>query len=84
MVRREAIDLGAMQPRGFKILLELLVRHPALRCTEVPYEFGTRLAGESKASAREGMDYLLLVGRLWLQGRARLLRRAGVSGAGGG
>ena len=29
LVRREALDLDSLRPRGFKILLEILVRHPA-------------------------------------------------------
>ena len=33
LVRREAIDLDALEPRGFKILLEILVRTPGLAST---------------------------------------------------
>ena len=33
LVRREAIDLDALEPRGFKILLEILVRTPGLPST---------------------------------------------------
>ena len=75
LVRLEALDLDAMQPRGFKVLLEVLVRHPGLRTAEVPFEFAERSAGTSKASAQEGFNYLVLVSRLWLrQGPVRLLR----------
>ena len=54
LVRREALDLDALRPRGFKILLEILVRAPALRAAEVSFGFGERHAGRSKASIREG------------------------------
>jgi dolichol-phosphate mannosyltransferase len=75
LVRLDALDLDVMQPRGFKVLLEILVRHPSLRTAEVPFEFAERSLGTSKASAQEGFNYLLLVSRLWLrQGPGRLLR----------
>jgi glycosyltransferase involved in cell wall biosynthesis len=64
LVRREALDLDGLRPRGFKILLEILVRHPRLRAAEVSFEFGERRAGRSKASIREGMRYLGLLARL--------------------
>lgn len=58
LVRRDAVRLEHLRPRGFKILLELLVRNPGLRVGEVPFEFGARFAGDSKASALEGLRYL--------------------------
>jgi dolichol-phosphate mannosyltransferase len=64
LVRRDAIQLDALRPRGFKILLELLIRHPALRCAEVAFTFGERRAGRSKATIREGLRYLSLLARL--------------------
>jgi dolichol-phosphate mannosyltransferase len=68
MVRREAIDVERMSPRGFKILLETLVRTPGLRVSEVPFTFGSRHAGKTKASAREGARFAL---HLWeLRARA--------------
>jgi dolichol-phosphate mannosyltransferase len=47
-----------LQPAGFKILLEIMVRSPRLRVVEVPFRFGERNAGQSKASAVEGMRYV--------------------------
>jgi dolichol-phosphate mannosyltransferase len=64
LVRREALDLDGLRPRGFKILLEILVRHPRLRAAEVSFKFGERHAGRSKASIREGVRYLGLLARL--------------------
>ncbi|MGY2083184.1 glycosyltransferase [Blastococcus sp. SYSU DS0539] len=56
-VRRSAIDLSGLRPRGFKILLEILARHD-LRVRELPFTFGERAAGESKASWRNGLRFL--------------------------
>jgi dolichol-phosphate mannosyltransferase len=64
LVRREAIDVEALRPRGFKILLELLIRNPGLRSAEVSFTFGERHAGRSKATIREGLRYLSLLARL--------------------
>jgi dolichol-phosphate mannosyltransferase len=58
LIRKAAIDLANLRPRGFKILLEILVRGGPLVTTEVPFRFGERYAGESKASLREGIRYL--------------------------
>jgi glycosyltransferase involved in cell wall biosynthesis len=58
LVRPGAIDLDALRPRGFKILLELLVRCHPLRRAEVAFSFADRHAGESKGSLREGLNYL--------------------------
>ncbi|WP_029151323.1 glycosyltransferase [Microbacterium indicum] len=56
-VDRTRIDLATLKPRGFKILLEILVRSP-LRVAEVPFEFADRFAGASKASFRQGLHFI--------------------------
>lgn len=56
-VRREAVQLDRLRPRGFKILLEILARHD-LSVAEVPFAFGERTDGESKASWRNGAQFL--------------------------
>lgn len=56
-VRRDAVDCDVLRPRGFKILLEILARH-RLHVAEVPFTFGERGAGASKATARQGLAYL--------------------------
>ncbi len=61
LVRVKAIDLDALRPKGFKILLEILVRNPELRKAEVPFHFGERFSGQSKASASEAWKYLHLL-----------------------
>jgi dolichol-phosphate mannosyltransferase len=57
-VRRDSLDLAHLRPHGYKILLEILVRTPNVRVSEVPFVFGERHAGDSKASLREGLRYI--------------------------
>lgn len=83
LVRRSALDLEALRPRGFKILLEILVRTPALRSAEVPFEFGERHAGESKASLREGLRYVGQLSNLRVGGSATRFAQFGLVGASG-
>lgn len=66
VVRRSAVDLERLRPRGFKILVEILVRTPRLRVSELGFRFGERFAGRSKAGAREAGRFLaqLLTARL--------------------
>ncbi len=64
LVRVAAIQFQALRPQGFKILLEILVRNPDLRKEEVPFHFGQRFAGQSKASVAEAWKYLSLLWRL--------------------
>ncbi|HZQ68638.1 MAG TPA: polyprenol monophosphomannose synthase [Terriglobales bacterium] len=64
IVRREAIEGINLQPQGFKILLEILVRGRIRRAEEVPFRFATRHAGESKASLKVAIQYFSLLGKL--------------------
>jgi dolichol-phosphate mannosyltransferase len=68
--RREAVDLTRLRPRGFKILLEILTRHD-LRVVEVPFVFGERYEGESKASWRNGLQFLYQMASLRMGRMAR-------------
>ncbi|MEI4272400.1 glycosyltransferase [Klenkia sp. LSe6-5] len=51
------VDLAELRPKGFKILLEVLVRRRR-RIREVPFAFGARTGGSSKASVRQGLWFL--------------------------
>lgn len=64
MVRSAAVDTSVLRPSGFKILLEIIGRTKGLRISEVPFQFGTRFAGESKASLTEGLRLTETVLRL--------------------
>ncbi|GGQ21086.1 MULTISPECIES: glycosyltransferase [Streptomyces] len=57
-MRRSAVTAQALQPLGYKILLELAVRCRPAAVAEVPFVFQERFAGESKSTAREGMRFL--------------------------
>lgn len=58
VIDRTAMDLAGLKPRGFKILLEILARRN-LRVAEVPFRFADRFAGQSKASVRQGLRFLV-------------------------
>src|SRR5690606_25815171 len=67
LVDRSRVDVSALKPQGFKILLEILVRAGErydLRIAEVPLEFGARRHGTSKASLRQGAAFLAHLARL--------------------
>jgi dolichol-phosphate mannosyltransferase len=66
LIRPGAVDVDALRPRGFKILLQLLVRCPALGAAEGGFAFANRHAGASKGSLREGLSYLRSLGELRL------------------
>jgi len=80
LVRRAALDLETLRPHGFKVLLEILVRTPGLRVAEVPFHFGERTAGHSKATPREGLRFLRLLWRLRIGDMVGRFARFGVVG----
>ena len=65
MLRRECIEGVRFQKTGFKLLLEILVRGHAQSVTEIPYTFGPRARGESKATFKVAFHYALLLSRLY-------------------
>jgi len=56
-IRASSLEVAGLQPQGFKILMELAVRTRPPRVVEVPYEFQSRYAGESKADLRQGLRF---------------------------
>lgn len=64
LLRRSAIALDKLHPEGFKILLEVLMRNTQLKVAEVPFEFGKRHSGESKASPKEMLRLIRQVAKL--------------------
>lgn len=66
MAQRASIPLARYRPSGFKSLMELLVRGNWKRVIEVPYDFGARQHGQTKAGLREGMNYLRHLTRLFV------------------
>jgi dolichol-phosphate mannosyltransferase len=57
-VRASSLAVDELQPLGYKILLELVVRNRPGRIVEMPYTFQPRHAGESKSSMSEGLRFL--------------------------
>jgi dolichol-phosphate mannosyltransferase len=74
LVRRDAIDIRELQPEGFKILLEVLVRCTRLRVAEIPFEFGERHAGDSKANPHEAVRLFRQMLRLCLLSQKYVIR----------
>ncbi len=66
MVRRQAIAGCAMEPLGYKILIEVLGRGTIRRIGEVGYVFQERSLGESKVTFGLYVDYLRHLARLRL------------------
>ncbi len=56
----------SLNPVGYKIGLELLVKCRCARVAEVPIAFANRIHGESKLSLREQLRYLRHLRRLFL------------------
>ncbi|UCC52282.1 MAG: glycosyltransferase family 2 protein [Anaerolineaceae bacterium] len=74
LVRHSAVDVDVLQPDGFKILLEILVRCPALHVTEIHFDFAPRHEGESKADVREGIRFFRHLVRLRITVNPHLIR----------
>ena len=64
VIHRRCIEGLTFQTNGFKLLLEILVRGRIQIAQEIPYHFGVRRAGRSKANATVAFHYLHLLGRL--------------------
>ena len=82
-VRLAALDLDRLDPIGFKILLEMMIRQPRLRVAEVPFVFGARVAGESKASVQEGLRFVRHLLRLRLLVLRNQMRRSSTTDGAG-
>ena len=87
MLRREVAELVAPRLSGIgtKILIDILTASPrTLSVVELPYQFSTRQAGESKLDAMVALEYaMLLVEKLsgrYLSSRLLLFGLVGASG----
>ncbi len=72
MIRREAFEACAhagLSGVGFKILLDLFATSPTpLRYREVPYQFGLRVAGESKLDSNVAWEFVIMLIDRYLRG----------------
>ena len=65
-MRRDVIESAELNPKGFKIGLEILVRGKYENVIEIPIKFRDRLYGETKLSRNVIIDYLIHVTRLYI------------------
>lgn len=65
MVRRSSLTQLRFQPSGFKLLLEILVRGRIRSVQEIPFAFGARFRGASKANFQVAVEYARLLARLY-------------------
>lgn len=81
LVRRGCVEGIEFQRSGFKLLLDVLVRSRVNSLEEIPFAFGVREGGESKACLKVGWDYARLLARLYAckYGFARREPRLGIT-----
>jgi dolichol-phosphate mannosyltransferase len=75
MVRRSAIADYWMDPRGYKILIEVLGRGQVDQLAEVGYVFQERREGESKVTWKQYVDYIHHLLKLRSRGRVGRLKQ---------
>jgi dolichol-phosphate mannosyltransferase len=84
LLRREVIRRARLEPRGYKILLEVLAKGTYRGVKEVPYVFQERTDGSSKIGSSVVWDYLVHLYRIFLEtgeaGRAAKFFTVGFSG----
>ena len=66
VVRGECVAGMRFQESGFKLLLEILARGKVNSVCEIPFEFGPRRFGKSKADVMTAVHYFVLLGKLAL------------------
>ncbi len=64
-VRRRDVELDRLHPVGYKIALELIVRHRWKNVVEIPITFSDRAAGRTKLNIAEQMRYVRHLARLY-------------------
>lgn len=75
MVRRSAIAGPILNPKGYKVLLEVIGRGSIHAITEVGYVFQERVEGASKVTWRQYVDYIQHLLRLRLGGKLSRVNR---------
>jgi len=75
LIRRSAIAEQLLQPKGYKILLEVLGRGQVGPIAEVGYVFQERQEGESKVTWKQYLDFILHLLKLRSRGRITRLRQ---------
>src|SRR3989344_7814084 len=63
-LNKEVIKGIELNAKGYKILLEIIVKGKYNKVNEIPYTFVDRKAGKSKLNKKEYIDYLRNLGNL--------------------
>lgn len=63
--KKEIVENVNLKPRGYKILLEILVKADINQFCEIPYKFIDRQRGKSKISSNVVWDYISQIIRLY-------------------
>ena len=58
MVKKEVVKDSVLNPKGFKILLEIIIKGKYKKIKEIPITFVNRVEGKSKAGGKEIFYYL--------------------------
>jgi len=64
MLKRDVLKGAVLEPKGYKILLEVLAKGRQRSVAEVPYMFGPRDRGTSKLGARQTLEYFVHLAQL--------------------
>lgn len=64
-IRRSVFNELILDPVGWKIVLEIIVKAKNTKIVEVPIEFNTRLLGESKMTQKEQWNYIVHLYKLY-------------------
>ena len=67
MLNRSVVDNVKLNPIGYKVLLEILVKGKYNSIIEIPYSFKPRCKGESKLKLKEVENYVRHVFRLFIE-----------------
>ncbi len=65
MIKREVVSEAKLDPIGYKILLEILVKGNYSKVCEIPYVFETRKNGKSNLNLQETLKFLIHISRLF-------------------
>lgn len=65
LIRRSVLEDAALVPRGYKILLEILIKGEIRKHIEVPYRFKSRELGASKMTLETHLSYLRQLAHLY-------------------
>jgi len=64
MLKKEVVTGVVLEPKGYKILLEVLAKGRYRGLIEVPYVFGPRDRGSSKLGTRQTLEYFVHLAQL--------------------